>query len=129
MDTQKIEVAVIDATIRAFCQNRAFAQRVQDEAVRQLVAQARASILPSLNFAESLRPRIEAEVEAEFSRQRGSIRETADRLIASAWNSRFGNIAQSIEHHVRASIKDALVSALRQKLVVKDGAIRFEESP
>lgn len=38
-----------------------------------------------------------------------------------------GNVAQSIEHHIRASIKDALANAIRQKLVVKDGAIRFEE--
>lgn len=129
MDTQKIETTITNAVTQAFCRDVQFAQRVQDEAVRQLVAQARASILPSLNFAESLRPRIEAEVETEFSRQRSSIKETADRLITSAWNSRLGNVAQTIEHHIRASIKDALANALRQKLVVKDGAIRFEESP
>ena len=127
MDTERIEAAIIAAVTQAYCRDNATANRIHEEAVRQLVANARTSILPSLNFAASMKPRIEMEVEAEMVRQKSLIRETSDRLIDAAWSSRAGKLAETIEHHIRRSIKDALVNAIQTKLTVKDGALRFED--
>ncbi len=124
MDTQRIEDTVTKAVADAFCRDRAFAQQVQNEVVRQLVATVRASTLPSLDFTAGL----ETAVAAEITRQKSLIRETSDRMIAAAWSSRAGKLAETIEHHIRASIRDALANAIQRKLVVKDGTIRIEET-